>query len=140
MNNTCLTNIVSPQVDSQNDYDTPSLPKIETNNANHFSSPCNLPLLDCSFSLSFERTHIFDDREPIPFSVDTPISYNDTSNGNHYENLTGFPLHPRYPIPFSVETPNHDDSRMNENTYPQVPTNPSDANNDLDLLKDLRKT
>ena len=28
---------------------------------------------------------------------------------------------------------------MNENTYPQVPTNPSDANNDLDLLKDLRK-
>ena len=28
---------------------------------------------------------------------------------------------------------------MNENTYPQVSTNPSDANNDLDLLKDLRK-
>ena len=53
--------------------------------------------------------------------------------------VTGFPLHPRYPIPFSVETPNHDDSRMNENTYPQFPTNPSDANNDLDLLKDLRK-
>ena len=80
---------------------------------------------------------IFESETPLSHHfIETPKLNNISSKINE---ATGFPPHPRYPIPFSVETPNHDNSRMNANTSPQVSTNPSDANNDLDLLKDLRK-
>ena len=51
---------------------------------------------------------------------------------------TNFPPHQRNPIPFSVETPTHDNSMMQDHTYPQIPNIPSDANNDLEILKTLR--
>jgi len=52
---------------------------------------------------------------------------------------TNFPPHQRNPIPFSVETPTyHENSMMQDHTYPQSPNNPSDANNDLEILKTLR--
>ena len=82
--------------------------------------------------------HVETQRDMIITPSTTPTHTIDNISPNINDD-TNFPLHPRYPIPFSVDTPNHEDSRMNENTYPQVSTSPSDANNDLDLIKDLRK-
>ena len=85
------------------------------------------------------------DPETRPESI-TPLSHrfimtpNITNRTSSVDNETaGFPHHQREPIPFLVETPNnHEESGIYESTYPQAPANPTDANNDLDLLKGLR--
>ena len=98
-----------------------------------FATPSKSNTLNIENDQSLIPQIIFESITPqIHHNIETPLRSNTASS------KVNFPPHQRNPIPFSVETPTHDNSMMQDHTYPQIPNIPSDANNDLEILKTLR--
>ena len=137
-------------------YYTPSIntPSISINDTKDelFENPLT-PISNQKYKYNFE------DKTPIPIEIQTPvISRNIEHISETPSTSTNIPLNAISnnlsignlnrnipstssidPIPLVGETLNHDDSRIHVSTYTQAQTNPPNANNDLDILKNFRK-